>query len=183
MSSRMKRWKTLKKKVVLNDAPWLVVEHRRVKLPDGRTIAKWPWVSTPDYVNVVAETTDRKFLCFKQVKYAVNKPMLGIVGGYMEKEESPLSAAKRELLEETGYKAEKWINLGTYRICPNRGFAIGSLFLARKAKLVAKPTNDDLEELRLIKLTRSQLESALLNGKFKILAWALAVALALKKLE
>ena len=45
-------------------------------------------------------------------------------GGKMELVE-PLAAAKRELLEETGYESDDWVSLGSYRVDPNRGWGAG----------------------------------------------------------
>ncbi len=67
----MKPWKTKARKTVLDNQPWLTVEHHTVELPDGRLIPNWPWIITPDYINVVAVTEDEHFICFRQVKYGI----------------------------------------------------------------------------------------------------------------
>jgi len=177
----MKPWKTKSRRTVLDQRPWLVVENHTVELPDGRIIPDWPWVITPDYVNVVAVTADERFLCFRQVKYGVEGTTLGIVGGFVEEGEDPFEAARRELLEETGYESNDWTPLGSYRVDPNRGVATGHLYLARQARYVTPRNADDLEEQELILLTRSEMEAALTRGDFKVLAWAAAIALALRQ--
>jgi ADP-ribose pyrophosphatase len=178
----MQTWKTLSRRVVIDEKPWLVVEHHQVELPDGRIIPNWHWVITPDYVNVVAVTEDGKFLCFRQVKYAIEGTTLGIVGGYINPDEEPLVAAQRELCEETGYEASSWIALGHYRVDPNRGVAMGHLYLAQGAHWVTPGIVDDLEEQQLLLLSRAELQAALDGGDFKVLAWAAAVAFALQKM-
>jgi ADP-ribose pyrophosphatase len=178
----MKPWKTIQRQTILEQRPWLVLEHHTVELPDGRLIPDWPWIITPDYVNVIAVTEDERFLCFRQVKYGVEGITLGIVGGFVEEGEEPIQAARRELLEETGYEAADWVLLGSYRVDPNRGVAMGHLYLARQARYVTPRNADDLEEQELILLTRSEIEMALARGEFKVLAWAAAVALALRQL-
>jgi ADP-ribose pyrophosphatase len=179
----MQPWKTLSRQTILDCSPWLVVEHHAVELPDGRSIADWPWVITPDYVNVVAVTAEGSFLCFRQTKYAVRGTTLALVGGYLEPDEQPLAAAQRELLEETGYAASSWISLGQFAVDGNRGVGTAYLFLARDAYVSAPINADDLEEQQLITLSRPDLEAALLGGDFKVLAWATAVALALLQLD
>lgn len=178
----MKPWKTKTRKTVLDDQPWLTVEHHTVELPDGRLLHNWPWVITPPYINVVAVTEDGRFLCFRQVKYGIEGTTLGIVGGYIEQGEDPLGAAQRELLEETGYESSNWVSLGSYLVDPNRGIATGHLFLARQARFITPRDADDLEEQELLLLTREEIESALSRGEIKVLAWAAAVAFALRLL-
>jgi ADP-ribose pyrophosphatase len=94
-----------------------------------------------------------------------------------------MDAAKRELLEETGYEATDWISLGSYRVGANRGIAMAHLFLAADAYYVKEPDSDDLEEQELVHLTRIELEAALAEGRFKVLAWATVVSLGLQCLE
>lgn len=178
----MKPWKTKTRRTILDQRPWLVVENHTVELPDGRLIPDWPWIITPDWVNVVAVTEDERFLCFRQVKYGIEGITLGIVGGFVEKGEEPSQAARRELLEETGHESRDWLPLGSYRVDPNRGVAMGHLFLARRARYVTPRDADDLEEQEMILLTRSEIEMALARGEFKVLAWATSIALALRQL-
>jgi ADP-ribose pyrophosphatase len=178
----MKLWKTKNKKIILEQRPWLVVEHHTVELPDGRLIHEWPWIITPDYVNVVAVTEDDRFVCFRQVKYGLVGETLGIVGGFVEEGEDPFVAAQRELLEETGYESSDWVPLGSYRVDPNRGIAMGHLYLARNARYVTPRNADDLEEQELILLTRAEIESALANRKIQVLAWAASLVFALRYL-
>lgn len=175
----MQSWKTLARTTILNHSKWLAMEDHTVELPDGRVIPNWPWIITPDYINVLAITDDEKFLCFRQTKYGVEGTSLAPVGGYIEPNEDPRVAAQRELLEETGYAAAEWIGLGSYRVDANRGGGIGHLFLARGAHRVQEINADDLEEQELLRLSRAEVEVALRNGEFKVLAWAANVALAL----
>ncbi len=176
----MQPWKTLDRRTLLNHSKYLVVEEHTIELPNGRIIDDWPWIITPDYVNVVAVTTEGSFLCFRQTKYGLEGASLAVVGGYLEPDEEPLAAAKREMLEETGYEAPDWTNLGTYGLDGNRGVANAHFFLARHARRVAEIDADDLEEQILLRLSRAEVEAALDRGAFKSLPWIAIVALALR---
>jgi len=177
----MEQWITKTRKTVLDEKPWLTVEKHTVELPDGRIIPNWQWIITPDYINVVAVTEAEHFICFRQVKYGIEGATLSVVGGYINEGEDPLVAAQRELREETGYASDDWLSLGSYLVDPNRGIATGHLFLARQARYVTPRDADDLEEQELILLTREEIEKALDKGEIKVLAWAAAVAFALRQ--
>lgn len=176
----MKTWKTLSRRAILQTGKYLSVEYHTVELPDGRVITDWPWVITPDYVNVVAVTAEGRFLIFRQVKYGVEGTSLAAIGGYMEPGEDPVTAIRRELLEETGFTAPEWESLGAYRVDANRGSGIAYFFLARGAQRTAARDADDLEEQELLELSRAEIELALSQGEFKVLAWAAIMALALQ---
>jgi len=175
----LQAWKTLSRRTILDHDKFLIVEEHTVELPDGRVISGWAWLVMPDYAIVVAVTTGGEFLCFRQTKYSVDGTSLAPVGGYLEPGEEPLAAAQRELLEETGYEAPDWIDLGHYSVDGNRGAGMAYLFLARGARCMAEADADDLEEQELLRLGRPEMEAALAAGEFKVLPWTTAVALAL----
>ena len=81
----MQSWKTLSRRTILDYSQFLTVEEHAVELPDGRVISDWPWVITPDFVNVVAQAEDGRYLCFRQgmllrtviqVPYRAHRPQL-----------------------------------------------------------------------------------------------------------
>jgi len=179
----MKPWKTISRKVVQRFGKFLTVEVHEIELPDGRRITNWPWLVAPDFVLVLARRTDGKFLCFRQTKYAVKGVTLAPVGGYVDDGEAPLAAAKRELLEETGYVAPRWIHLGSHATHANRGGGRGHFYLALDTRWKCERNADDLEEQQLLLLSRRRLERALDHHEFKVLAWSALVAKALRYLE
>jgi ADP-ribose pyrophosphatase len=182
-NNNVKNWKTHASTPLLSAGKWLAVEERTVETPGGQVIEHWPWVITPNYVNVLAINEAGQVMLFRQGKYGFEGESLAPVGGYIEPGEEPLAAAKRELLEETGCEASQWTHLGRFQVDPNRGVAWGDLYLARGARQVAAVDADDLEEQELLLLSLPQVEAALAEGRFKVLAWAANVALAVLKIK
>lgn len=179
----MQPWKTLSRRRILSHSKFLTVEDHAIELPNGRVIKNWPWLVAPDYAIVVAATEQGEFLFFRQTKYAVQGVTLAPVGGYIEPSEDPLAAAKRELLEEMGYESGDWCPLGNFVSDGNHGAGTAHLFLARNARKIATPHSDDLEEQELLQMSKQDVEKALADGDFKVLAWVTGVALALRYLD
>ncbi|MDD2764216.1 MAG: NUDIX hydrolase [Opitutaceae bacterium] len=179
----MQPWKTLARRVLCRPNQFLAVEIHELELPDGRHIDDWPWLVTPDYVNVLARIPDGRFLCFRQTKYAVQGVSLAPMGGFIEPGEQPLHAAQRELSEETGYRAPTWHAIGSGVVDANRGAGTAHFFLALDARLESGRKADDLEQQELLLLNRHDIEQALDRGEFKVLAWAAIVAAGLRYLD
>lgn len=179
----MMPWKKISSENILDGNKFLSVEKHSVQLPDGKIIPDWQIVITPDFVNVVAVTDENKFIIIRQYKYAVGGETLSIIGGYIEKNEIPLYAAKRELLEETGYYSDEWISLGNFLVDSNRGCGNAHLFLAKNAKKISEPDSGDLEEQEIILLTRSEVEKSLSEGEFKTLPWVTNILSAFRILD
>ena len=175
-------WITLNRETLLSSPPFLTVERHQIALPDGRVIDNWPWVITPDYINVVAITTAGEFVLFRQTKYAVPGLSLAPVGGYLEPGEAPLAAAQRELREEAGYESDQWELLGRFAVDGNRGAGHANLFLAQDCIHVGHSPSDDLEAQELLLYSRVEVAQALADGEFKVLAWATNIALSLLRL-
>ncbi len=179
----IKGWKTRARRQVLDRGKWLRVELHEVELPDGQVIPDWPWIVTPDYINVLPITESGDVLLFRQMKYALDDTVLAPVGGLIEPGEDPLAAAKRELLEETGCEAPDWTFMGKCQVDVNRGYATGHMYLAKGARRVADPTGGDLEEQEIVTLSQAEVEQRLLNGEFQALPWVAVVAMALLHLK
>jgi ADP-ribose pyrophosphatase len=180
---KLRVWQTVSRKIILQHSKFLTMESHTVRLPDGRIIDDWPWLIIPSAAIVLAATPENQFLCFRQTKYAIKGTSLAPVGGMLEPGETPILAAKRELLEEMGCQASEWVHLGSPVMDPNRGIATMHLFLALNARKVAEPDSDDLEDQELLSLGRLEIEKALQAGEFKVLAWSAVVALALNYLS
>lgn len=167
------------RRTLLARGKYLTVEEHDVRLPDGRRVAGWPWVVTPDYVNVFAVTTRGLVLCLKVEKYATQGPSLALPGGFIEPGESPRDAAMRELREETGHTAMTWLDLGSFAVDGNRGAGRAHFFLATDAAPTGGAVADDIENPTCVEMNRGEVDAALRDGAFRCLPWAALTALAL----
>jgi len=89
-----------------------------VELLNGRK-SRREVVEHPGGVCVVAVTDENKVLMVRQFRYTMKEELLEIPAGKLEAGEDPFECAVRELSEETGYTAKKWIDLGV--IYPSAG--------------------------------------------------------------
>jgi len=178
-SIELRPWKTLSRQILLDHSEYLTVEVHKVRLPNGEVIDDWPWIIIPDAAIVLPQKRDGKYLCFRQTKYAVEGNSLAPVAGMVNSREDPLDTAKRELLEETGYQSDDWVELGSYSVDPNRGAGIVNLFLAKNVKYSRSPDSDDLEDQQLLELSREELVTALMSNQFKNLSWTACISMAL----
>ena len=69
-------------------------------------------LDAPDWVNVIAITSENEVVLVEQYRFGVDNPSLEIPGGVCDPGESPLETARRELQEETGFRSEHWTGLG-----------------------------------------------------------------------
>lgn len=76
-------------------------------------------ISTRDYLSVFAITPEGRFPLVRQFRPAVEMITLELPGGHVEADETPEQAARKELLEETGFIADELILLGT--LSPDTG--------------------------------------------------------------
>lgn len=177
----MALWKTVDSRLVL-DHPYLRVTLDAVELPDGTVIPDWPIASIRDYVNVVVVNEANEALVLEGYGHGFGRICWQVVGGLIDPGEDPLTAAKRELLEEAGLECAEWEAFGSFVGSKNRYFATGHLFLARQPTKVAAGGTGDLETYTLNWVPLNQLRDALFTGRVAGTDHALNFALALLKL-
>lgn len=151
----MKRWKTLKTKTIL-ESPWLSVYKDEVLLPSGRVEKAYYRTPMPDFALAVVFTRGGEVLMLRHYRHGVGRVIYGLPAGHLERGERPLAAAKRELMEETGYAAPRWESLGGFVCNSNRHGGTAHIFLARGAVRKASPVTDDLEESELLEMPPAQ---------------------------
>jgi ADP-ribose pyrophosphatase len=123
-------------------------------------------LDTHDWVNVIALTPDKKVLLVSQFRHGSQALSVEIPGGAVDrKDASPLAAARRELLEETGHEASQWFSLGAVR--PNPAILNNQchFFLATGAKRVADLHLDEAEELECDSVPLLEIPARIRDGR------------------
>ena len=172
-------WEILESREVYSAPPWLRVQVQRVRLPDGRTVEDFLQLQMVEYSLIVPRLEDGRLLLVRQYKHGPRRVGLYVPGGHLAPGETPLAAAQRELLEETGCVSPQWRSLGSYTVSANQGSGCAHLFAADQTKRVAAPRSGDLEEMELVKLTTQEVADAVARGDVHCISAVGALALAL----
>jgi ADP-ribose pyrophosphatase len=114
-----------------------------VVLPNGSE-GKRELIEHAEAVAIVSVKTEKKILLVRQYRKAAEQLMLEIPAGIMEKDEEALGSARRELAEETGYRAEKWEHIASFYTTP--GFTDEKIHLFAASDLQEGHTCPDEDE-------------------------------------
>jgi len=90
----------------------LEVREDTVRLPGGGT-ARREWVVHPGAVMIVPLLDDGAVVLERQFRYPLGRDFIEFPAGKIDPGEDPEATGRRELLEETGYRARDWARLGT----------------------------------------------------------------------
>ena len=94
------------------DGKLLHVKRDTVRLPDGKTATR-EYIAHPGAVMIIPRLPDGKLLMERQFRYPLARIFIEFPAGKIDPGEDPATTAARELLEETGYTAERWSHIGT----------------------------------------------------------------------
>jgi ADP-ribose pyrophosphatase len=160
--------------------PWLEVRREHVELPNGKAIEDFYRVMLPEFAVSVPVTPNGELVMVRGYKHGLGRLTLSAPAGYVQAGESPLQAAQRELLEETGFSATDWEALGTCVTDGNRQCGTAHLFIARHAVAVTEPVNPDpFEQLQVELLNPDSFLRAVRSGEIALLATIAAVGMAI----
>ncbi|MBN6888342.1 ADP-ribose diphosphatase [Cytobacillus horneckiae] len=129
-----------------------------VELPNGKT-SKREIIKHPGAVAVLALTDDNKIVMVEQYRKALEKTIVEIPAGKLEKGEDPLECAKRELEEETGYGCAEMEWLISFYTSPGFADEIVHLYIAKELKTVENAASMDEDEF--VNLMEVTLEEAI----------------------
>jgi 8-oxo-dGTP pyrophosphatase MutT (NUDIX family) len=158
--------------------PWQVIETRLLEdcrvFRVRRSLARSPrtarlhplfGIDADDWVNVVPLTRDGQLVMVRQYRHGSGTVTLEVPGGAVDAGETPLEAARRELLEETGYHSERFEPIGAAN--PNPALFGNRLhtFLARDAEPVAPVRNGEHEETVVELVPRGEIQQRVRQGR------------------
>lgn len=158
------KWKILRSEYI-SRRPWMTARRDEVQLPDGRIIPEYWVLEFPDWVNVIALTKDGDMVMVRQYRHALGLTEYELCAGVMEEGESPLEAAKRELLEETGFGGGTWTEFMSICANPSNHTNLAHTFLAVGVERICEQHLDATEELTCHVLSQDEVFGMLQRGE------------------
>lgn len=160
-NEKERRWKVVESEY-LHRAPWLTVRREKIALPNGNFIPEYYVLEYPDWVNVLAITRSGDFVFVRQYRHGLGATSYELCAGVRDPEDvTPMDAARRELLEETGYGGGEWELYMTLSANPGTNTNLTYCYLATGVEPIAVPTPEPTEELSVHLLSPSEVYALL----------------------
>ena len=159
-----KKWKLLKSDYLMKNK-WLTVRKDHVRLPTGVEMDDYYVLEYPDWVTVIAITSEGKYVMERQYRHGIQKTCYEICGGTVEKGEEFLDTAKRELKEETGYEGGVW---EFYSVTAPNPAAMSNLcytYIARGVYKSSEQALESTEDIDVCELTEEELLDIMNSGQ------------------
>lgn len=185
-------WEEISCEHIVQDE-WIDIRRLAYRFPDGSTFEPFYSYSRRNYVVIVATDTEDNYLCVRQFRQGIRQVTTEFPAGGIERKdgreyghsgdvssEDALEAAKRELLEETGYESDEWRHLLTVPSNATIADNYAYLFEARNCRKVSGQSLDDTEFLKVYKYPEQELEDMIKKGRFQQAIHILALQLTKK---
>jgi len=157
-------WKVLESQYLFNE-PWLTVRKDRCELPNGNIVPSFYVIEYPEWVNVFALTEDSKVVMVKQYRHGIKEISIEIPGGVVDEGESVEEAARRELMEETGYAFDSYEYIGKISANPSTTNNFTHMYLAKGGRKVGEQDLDHSEEIEVVLMTIEEVKQLLRENK------------------
>ncbi|HEY9892281.1 MAG TPA: NUDIX hydrolase [Candidatus Sericytochromatia bacterium] len=181
--SLIQKWKLLNSQMVF-DNPWCQVRRDEVELPNGKVIDDFFVNVRPDIALLMAVTPNREIVFVRQYRHGVNEILLELPAGtFNPQTENNLTAATRELEEETGYIAPEIIQLATLYDNPSKDTNKIHLFLAENALPSGKQQLDITEDVEVVLVPVEAVLEKIATGEIAVCGTIAALFLGLKFLS
>lgn len=144
----MKRWNILKRNTVFT-AKIFSLENLECAHPDGMSHT-FSVLKSPDCINIIPVTKDGRIILVRQHRLGNNMVTLETPGGIIDDGEDAISAARRELREETGYTSGKVVHLHTLQMNPAIMNSNVHFFLAEGCEMEGDQRLDREEDIEVI---------------------------------
>lgn len=151
MKQHLTPWKVTGTRISYED-PWLRVRTDICETQEGQVIGPYHIIERGPWVNVIALTEDRQAVLVREYRHGVGKVLLGLPGGGVEeRDESPLVAIQRELLEETGYGGGQFYEIGqSYPNSASQDNVLHSFLALNVQKVREEQELDESENIEIV---------------------------------
>jgi len=122
-------------------------------------------LESPSWVNIIPLTPTKEVVLIRQYRFGIRDMTLEIPGGLMELSDSPEEAARRELREETGYREETLIPLGTVHPNPAIQNNLCYTFLATDVLPAGQLIQDEREDIEVVLQPLSEIPCLIRDGR------------------
>ncbi len=171
-------WEEIRVEHVVKDE-WIDFRKSRYRYPDGREFEPFYSYSRKDFVVIVATDEEGRYICVRQFRQGIKKVTVEFTAGGIERTdgkeygghgdtaaEAALDAAKRELMEETGYCSDEWRFLMSVPSNATIADNYAYIYEAKNCRRVADQSLDETECLNAEIHTRSELDELIKDGTF-----------------